>query len=202
MASSARGPFIAATIGLIALGFVPACGGASKHASAETSTPSSKSRGSGSGDRLGCGEYCQSAGGYGGTPGGQDAITVASTGTVSPDADGYVPVTLKCNIPMQCRGAMILSLKPFRADGRSDILVGAGDTRTIAVPLPPAILAYLEDHGTTTLDVAGDVKVPPCDQIPEMAAACAKFKQSPGYTPDQGDGITRYVMGKLTVKPR
>ncbi|MBV8863665.1 MAG: hypothetical protein JO259_17700 [Mycobacterium sp.] len=118
------------------------------------------------GDRLGCNTYCQNAGGYGGagTP-KRYAVTIASKGTVTADSDGYVPVTLRCNLSVQCSGAVIVELNVYAGDkdavgepiqtsvgdGRSDLLVDAGATRTIAVPLPAPVIAYLRSHGPTTL---------------------------------------------------
>ena len=41
------------------------------------------------GDRLGCGTACQSAGQYGAPALPPSPITILSTGTVTPDPDGY-----------------------------------------------------------------------------------------------------------------
>ena len=185
---------------LITVGAVTSCGGdlgSPGDANAATTTPTSTNRG----DRLGCGTYCQSAGGYGGAGDGLAAVTIVSNRTITPDADGYLPVTAKCNVPVPCVGAIMVKLAPFRADGRSDLLIDGGETRTIGVPLPPAILAYLEDHGTTTLAVTADARVPDCKEIPQLAAGCAEFKRSPGYTPEDGDGIIRIIDATLTVAP-
>lgn len=124
-----------------------------------------------SGDRLGCGSYCQNAGGYG-APGSTApvAATVAPSGTVTPDSDGYVPVTVNCHLSVQCKGALLVCLDsqatsadPAMASmgmagecGRSDLRVDAGVTRTIGVPLPAPALAFLTSHGPTTCDVMGD----------------------------------------------
>jgi hypothetical protein len=120
----------------------------------------------GSGDRLGCGTFCQNGGGYGGAgpEPSQYAVTVVSSGTVTADADGYVPVTLTCHLTVQCRGAFILEL--FSPDysqiynGRSDLVVDAGATRTIGVPLdkPAAALAMLRSSGPTTASVDIDAR--------------------------------------------
>ena len=104
------------------------------------------------GDRLGCGTYCQNAGGYG-APGGPKpppAVTLVSGRTVTADADGYAPVTLRCNLQVQCMGALIMG------GGRSDLLVNAGATRTIGVPLSPQVFASLKSNGPTTLNLTID----------------------------------------------
>lgn len=65
------------------------------------------------GDRLGCSTYCQTAGGYGAAgPGPQPppAVTLENTGTTIADADGYVPLTLKCHRAVQCLGKIGLGL--------------------------------------------------------------------------------------------
>jgi len=106
-----------------------------------------------SGDRIGCASYCQNAGGYGAAGGGNlppPAVTLVSTGTVTADADGYAPVTVTCHRPVQCRGVLLLG------GGRSDLLVNAGATRTIAVPLAPQTIASLRSNGPTSLSLTID----------------------------------------------
>jgi hypothetical protein len=121
------------------------------------------------GDRLGCSTYCQNAGGYG-APGttAPPAVTVVSSGTAAADPDGYVPVTLRCNLSVQCSGALLLCVEdsaawyhdPTRLNlspcGRSDLLVGAGATRTIGVPLPAPVLTFVRSRGPTAFSVGGD----------------------------------------------
>ncbi|OBH00633.1 hypothetical protein A5696_15535 [Mycobacterium sp. E2699] len=79
-------------------------------------------------------------------------------GTVTLDADGHVPVTLTCNLPVQCRGALIVDLNSINdgSRGRSDLLVNAGATSTLGVLLPAPSVAYLRSHGPTTLEVTAD----------------------------------------------
>ncbi len=110
------------------------------------------------GDRIGCGTFCQDAGGYGGAgpAPSQYAVTVVSNGTVTADPDGYVPVTLACHLAAQCRGVVILSGPTF--GGRSDLVVDAGATRTIGVPLSSSAIAYLRSNGPTTLHVTADAR--------------------------------------------
>jgi hypothetical protein len=102
--------------------------------------------------RLGCGTYCQNAGGINGTlASGRDAVTIVSTGTVAADADKYLPVTLTCNLSVQCRGSLVLQFyfgPPDPNNGedllaRSDLLVSAGATATLGVELPGVVLQYV-----------------------------------------------------------
>ncbi len=121
------------------------------------------------GDRLGCNTYCQSAGQYGAV--GQpppSPVTILSSGTVTADADGYVPVTLKCNATTQCVGALMLDLHGWSnpqgmswVSGRSDLVVNAGATRTIGVPLAAGAIAFLRSQGPTALDVTADTNATP-----------------------------------------
>lgn len=130
-----------------------------------------------SGDRLGCATYCQNAGGYGGA-GGADrpppAVTLVSNGTVTVDADGYVPVTLRCNLQVQCMGVVLLG------GGRSDLLVNGGATRTIGVPLSPQALASLKSNGPTTLNVTIDAGQAPGTQCQEPYNTGCRVVAGPG----------------------
>jgi hypothetical protein len=159
MISRSRLPaMLISAVGLIILGFLVPWG-----ATKAVADPS--------GDRLGCGTFCQNAGGYGATgQTGQPAATIVSSGTVTADSDGYVPVTLKCDLSVQCSGALLLCLDSQAAIadptvgglgmagecGRSDLRVDAGATRTIGVPLPATARAFLRSHGPTTSRVTAD----------------------------------------------
>jgi hypothetical protein len=117
------------------------------------------------GDRLGCTTYCQNAGGYGGAgsagPKPPPIVEVAS-GAVSPDADGYIPVKVTCLDSSTCQGAITLNITSesfpdhcgggkYNWAGCSDLLVNAKSTRTIAVPLTPAALAYVRANSPVTV---------------------------------------------------
>jgi hypothetical protein len=114
-----------------------------------------------SGDRLGCNTFCQNAGGYGGAGGTvpRPAVTVVSSGAVTADPDGYVPVPLTCHLSVQCAGALLVSGPA--GGGRSDLLVNAGATRTIAVPLGSSAIAFLQSNGPTTMHVTTDARESP-----------------------------------------
>jgi hypothetical protein len=124
-----------------------------------------------SGDRLGCGTFCQNAGGYGATANSDKPSATVASGTVTPDADGYAPATVTCDLTVQCNGALLLCLqKPDPAlsnmgmagyCGRSDLLVNAGATRTIGVPLPASVLTYLRSNGPTTFTLYAPIAHPP-----------------------------------------
>jgi hypothetical protein len=137
-----------------------------------------------SGDRLGCSTYCQNAGGVGGPT--QPPVTVVSNRTVTADADGYVPVTVTCNLSVQCSGALIVDLEVATEmtiagypTGRSDLVVDAGATRTIAVPVQARLIAYLRSHGPSTLSIMGDI----------------------GQSRGQTGNFTNIFHGDLTVAP-
>ncbi len=114
-----------------------------------------------SGDRLGCNTFCQNAGGYGAAGGTvpHPAVTVVPGGNVTADPDGYVPVPLTCHLSVQCVGALLVS-GPAGA-GRSDLLVNAGATRTIAVPLGASAVGFLQSNGPTTMHVTTDASASP-----------------------------------------
>jgi hypothetical protein len=116
--------------------------------------------------RPGCGTFCQSTGQYG-APGGNNkklAVTINSTGTVTPDTDGYVPVTVTCNLQVQCTGALLLELSGWSnpgdsmpwVTGRSDLPVNAGATQKIGVRVPAAAINFVRSNGPTPLQVIAD----------------------------------------------
>ncbi len=135
-------------------------------------------------NRPGCGTYCQSTGQYG-APGGADkklAVTIDSSGTLTPEADGYVPITVTCNLQVQCMGALVLELRgwsnpedpmPF-VTGRCDLPVNAGATQTIGVRVPTAAIAFVRSNGPTPLRViasTGGMKNVNFDQIQTLTTA-------------------------------
>lgn len=135
------------------------------------------------GDRLGCSTFCQTAGGYGGAHDDNlppPAVTLVST-SVTADADGYVPVTLRCHLPQgQCMGVLLLSGHVLSTDpatgnaihplvgGRSDLLVNAGAARTIAIP---AGLDHVRFHHPATLNLTIDAgQTPGCQDRHDYCA--------------------------------
>jgi hypothetical protein len=152
------------TVGLGGVGFLATCG--ANNAAADPS---------GSGDRLGCSTYCQNAGGYGAA--GSNApyvpIVKVASGAVRADADGYVPVTVTCVASSTCQGAIVLAMEGlrnppdvcgggnYRWAGCSDLLVNANSTRTIAVPLTPAALAYARANSPVTVGAQAHCQAPP-----------------------------------------
>lgn len=169
----------------------------------ETSVDPTTPEPTAAGVRLGCGTYCRNAGGYGATESSAlPAATIVTTGVVTPDAEGYVPVTVTCDLPVECRGALLLFMQedPDYGDGRSDLLVDPGATLTIDVPLTDAARDFLRSHSPTTLGVTADnLLVPPCEEITELAAQCAEFVNAPDYDLSKGDGINRLISGELTI---
>ena len=117
---------------------------------------------------LGCGTACQSAGQYGAPALPPSPITILSTGTVTPDPDGYgaghADRTSSRSNPRV--GDILLELAGFDnphdrlpfVTGRSDLLVRNGSaTRTIGVPAPAEAIAYVRSNGPTPVQVLGDV---------------------------------------------
>jgi hypothetical protein len=147
------------TVGLGAVGFLATCG--ANNAAADPSS---------SGDRLGCSTYCQNAGGYGGAGSNTPYMPVVkvASGAVRADADGYVPVTVTCVASSTCQGAIITGVSfddvcgggHYNWAGCSDLLVNANSTRTIAVPLTPAALAYVRANSPVTVGAQAHCQAP------------------------------------------
>ena len=185
MALSSRRPaarsITTAAVGLVALSFLVSCGNttsstqssAAARVSVGQTTASQPSSASGE-VRLGCGTYCQSAGGVGGPgPTGQPAVTIVSGGTVTVDADGHVPVTVTCNLSVQCRGALVIS--GAGDGGKSDLVVDAGATATFGVRLSARALYFVQHQG-----------------VPTTFQVVANSGQSPGtghWDPDEGSWV-------------
>lgn len=158
------------------------------------------------GDRLGCGTSCQSAGGYG-APGdeGVDAVTILSSGPVPLDPDGYAPLTLRCNLPVPCSGEILACAKGVpesagfgMACGRSDEEVGPGATRTLGIALPTPVLAVVAAQGSTSVQfTVNTVRTPRCEEIPQLAAQCAAIPWPHNSMPPEG--IVRTAVADLVV---
>jgi hypothetical protein len=102
-------------VGLVAVGLVATCG-----ANIAAADPNG-------GDRLGCGTYCQNAGGFGATANSdKPSVTIVSGGSVTTDADGYAPVTVRCDLTAQCSGALLLCL----SDPAAEAALGYGMAET------------------------------------------------------------------------
>jgi hypothetical protein len=130
--------------GLVIVALV-GCGGDSESETRNESLPEEPAR-------LGCGEYCQQAGGFGGGSTAKDMLTIDTTSPVEALADGTVPITMTCRFTTTCEGAFLLVPDDFEVPaGRSDLLVEADSSRTIAVPL--------SDVQRETLRSAGRIKV-------------------------------------------
>lgn len=148
-----------ATTALVAAATLAGCV-ANPHSVADPPATSQQAS-SGKQQRLGCGTYCQSAGGFAGTLGpGQDAVTILSSGTIAADPNNYVPVSLTCNLSVQCKGSLVIQAvsedDPF-ALGRSDLLVDAGKSATLGVQLPNSLVAYIRSHNPSDVFAIADV---------------------------------------------
>jgi hypothetical protein len=114
--------------------------------------------------RLGCGVYCQNAGGYGGGEEGKILMRIETRGRVAP-VDDAVPVELTCLLSGPCRGAILISSSSpdFVEVGRSDLLVEAESTATIAVPMfHDAITALQRGGGRLRAHIIADYGNPEC----------------------------------------
>jgi hypothetical protein len=156
----ARPSITMVAVGVLTAGFLASCGGHTITGAPVEHTPPSQPAGASGEVRLGCGTYCQSAGAISGTMGpGQAGIRIVSDGTVTLDADGYLPVTVTCNLPVQCRGylsAVNTDVQPNNM-AKSDLVVNAGATATIGVGLPAQLVAYLRAHQPTGVEVTADI---------------------------------------------
>jgi hypothetical protein len=131
-------------LGALAAVVHAACGSDSEEAPAPAGTASEEV----APKRLGCGVYCQNAGGYGDGGGGEILMRIETRGRVAP-VDGAVPVELTCLLSKPCKGAILISSSPPDSVevGRSDLLVEGGSTATIAVPMSLDAIAALERGG-------------------------------------------------------
>jgi len=115
-------------------------------------------------EAVGCHQYCQQAGGYGGGAEGRLYMRVETSGTVVP-LSGALPIEVTCLLPHACRGAILVSASsPSFADvGRADLSVEGKSTATIAVPLSEAGLDALDNkRGRLPVEIIADYGNPEC----------------------------------------
>jgi hypothetical protein len=133
--------------------------------------------------RLGCGEYCQNAGGYGGGEDGEILMRIETHGHVAPVENG-VPVELTCLLSEPCKGAILIdaSSPDFVEVGRSDMLVDGGSTATLTVPMLADGLAALERGGgrlrVEIIADYGDPECPPGSILPCTATGAVVIDQA------------------------
>jgi hypothetical protein len=198
MALSSRRPversITRAAVGLVTAGFLASCGGNTiAGAPVEQTTTSPPASASGE-VRLGCGTYCQNAGPLGGAVGpGRESVTIVSSGTVTLDADGYLPVTVTCNLSVKCTGSLVVNTYGVGI-GRSDLLVDAGTKATLGVGLPDPLVAYIRDQSPPCR--TSSTVILPCPAAVWVLAdigpsfGCAGFVYAPTATglPPCGEG--------------
>lgn len=121
--------------------------------------------------RLGCGQYCMQAGGYGGGPATPNMTKIRTT-QVTALPDGTVPITIECLFREPCLGALLLDSGDRSTDsvcqtpavagsqsvwwGQSDLDVAAHTTRILGVTLSPCALGLLSQRGTLQVVVTAD----------------------------------------------
>jgi hypothetical protein len=165
------GRSITVVVAVLCLGIVVCCGniGSARADSGE--------------DRPGCGTYCQAAGPLAGGIGeGREAVTIHSSRTVVLDPDGYLPVTVTCNLSVQCRGVLSAGVAGLDFTARSDLLVNAGATATLGVGLPAAAVAHIRAQTPPCPSPTGsrDALGRPLFDCPERAGVLANVGPSFG----------------------
>ena len=135
---------------------------------------------------LGCSEYCQTAGGYGGDDTApRPMIRLAANAPVRPLSDGTIPLTFTCLFTSTCLGTVFIDSASgpqfSNVDHGSDIKInGSGATRTIAVPLPSAALTELQARGRLSVQVSTDLGWSFCPELsnPKSWECLAKSPRS------------------------
>jgi hypothetical protein len=162
---------------------------------------------------LGCHQFCQDAGGFGGGPAGRATVRFDTRGQVALGSDGTVTLTQTCLLPVRCAGALLLGpanaslaavCKPYFGQvnwwGQSDLNIPAHTTQALAIPLSPCARQQVGRRGRVPMSVTADAGlVPACSKIPALAASCHRFVASPGYTPAEGDGLNRLMSGDFVL---
>jgi hypothetical protein len=120
---------------------------------------------------VGCGKYCQQAGGYGGGEDGEYLMRVETKGAV-PLTDGALAVELTCLTADPCRGAILLSDRRGYV-GRGDMVVDGKATRTIPVPLFKRALKAIDKAGRLRVTIFADYGNPDCP--PGSVLPCVAF---------------------------
>jgi hypothetical protein len=121
--------------------------------------------------RLGCGEYCLQAAGYGGGGGGTPMTKIWTT-QVTALPDGTVAITVECLFQQDCLGRLFLNSGDSSTEfvcqtpavvgsesvlwGQSDLEVPAQTTLTFGVTLSPCAFDLLSQSGTLQVAVTAD----------------------------------------------
>jgi hypothetical protein len=87
-------------------------------------------------------------------------MRVLTSGAVALQPNGALAVTLECQLPSPCRGALLVDLSPAcsgtAALARSDLVVDAGSTRTIGVPLSSCATTLVRSRGRLPAAITAD----------------------------------------------
>lgn len=153
---------------LVVLAFA-ACGGDDGPVASTTPTPTPAAT------AVGCGKYCQQAGGYGGGEEGKSLMRIKTKGTVAVK-DGALPIEVTCLTDDPCRGAVMVSMGDdvgFDKIPRGDLLVDGKTSATILVAMTKSALKALETAGgrmrASIFADYGDPKCPPGSILPCVA---------------------------------
>jgi hypothetical protein len=118
------------------------------------------------GDFLGCHQFCEQAGAFGGgslIPSSDDNLSIA-TNDVS-IADGLIPVTITCKRADVCQGAIVVNALYAGSAlelGRSDLTVAGHTTRVIGIMVSADGLTALTSSGKLAASIAVNYGQPTC----------------------------------------
>jgi hypothetical protein len=65
-------------------------------------------------------------------------------------------VAIRCNLSVQCRGALVLNPHTDAGVAKADLVVDPGATTMLGVRLSARLLYFLQVHGPTQIEVTAD----------------------------------------------
>jgi hypothetical protein len=147
--------------------------------------------------RLGCGLFCQNAGGYGGEPDDDDihALRIDKSGFGEPVhifPDGTVPISVSCLVATTCRGALLLDVGGFHL--RSDLVIPPNQTVVFGMSLSPDVVAAIRTLRSLNAGVTADGSLTAtCAYVIHPGQTCTRFLPPP--VPDPTTGQVTYSKG-------
>jgi hypothetical protein len=129
-----------------------------KESSRPAASPSRTVAAGPAGDYLGCGQYCRTAGGYGG---GSDLRNILLLRNRTAQlVDNMIPLDVVCDLRITCRGAIVIFSEVNPSTdievGRSDLSVSGKSSRRILVPASAQAVGLLRRQGRLLLYVVLD----------------------------------------------